>query len=270
MMRAAVAAMVAMLALATQPALAASTTVSSNWSGYAVSGTTYRSVSGSWTQPAANCSSTTASTSSSAFWVGLGGNSTDSSSLEQTGTEADCLADGSIRYSAWYELLPAASVKAPLTVHAGDRISASVNVNGTAVTVKLKNLTTGKSFAKTLRMSDPDISSAEWVAEAPSTTTPGGTAILPLTDFGTVRFTGATATTTGGHTGTISDSAWTATRILLESTSRTGEDPGGPYGGPYTAAEIAATKATPTALTSGGAAFSVTWSQAATGANAGF
>ena len=113
MIRAAVIATVAALALATQPALAASTAVSTNWSGYAVSGTTYKSVSGTWAQPTANCTSTSAATSSSAFWVGLGGNSTTSNALEQTGTEVDCLADGTVRYSAWYELLPAGSVKVP-------------------------------------------------------------------------------------------------------------------------------------------------------------
>ena len=206
MIRAAVIATVAALALATQPALAASTAVSTNWSGYAVSGTTYKSVSGTWAQPTANCTSASAATSSSAFWVGLGGNSATSNALEQTGTEVDCLADGTVRYSAWYKLLPARSVKVPLKIHAGDRISASVKVNGTAVTVSLKNATTAKSFTKTLRMAATDISSAEWIAEAPSTLTPGGTAVLPLTDFGTVSFkhatTGATATptelTTGG------------------------------------------------------------------------
>ena len=268
MIRAAVAATVAALALATQPALAASTAVSTNWSGYAVSGTTYKSVSGTWVQPTANCTSTSAATSSSAFWVGLGGNSTTSNALEQTGTEVDCLANGTVRYSAWYELLPAGSVKVALKIHAGDRISAAVKVNGTAVTVSLKNATTGKSFTKTLRMAAPDISSAEWIAEAPSTLTPGGTAVLPLTDFGTVSFKSAAATSTAGHTGTISDSAWTATKIQLESES-SGRGPGGPYG-PYTADATSGATATPTNLTAAGSAFAVTWSEAATATGPGF
>ena len=53
--------------------------VSSNWSGYAVSGQTFSSVSGSWTQPAATC---TSGSSSAAFWVGLGGNSVASQALD--------------------------------------------------------------------------------------------------------------------------------------------------------------------------------------------
>ena len=53
-------------------------------------------------------------------------------------------------------------------------------------------------------MSNPDISSAEWIAEAPSTCSQGLSSCtpLPLADFGTVQFTSASATTTDGHTGT--------------------------------------------------------------------
>ena len=145
----------------------AATAVSSNWSGYAVTGTTFRSVSGSWVQPAASCTSSTATTTASAFWVGLGGDSSSSKALEQTGTEADCLADGTVRYSAWYELVPASSVRVRLAVAAGDRIAGSVKASGRSVTVELRDLTTGTSFRKTLTMATPDTSSAEWIAEAP-------------------------------------------------------------------------------------------------------
>jgi hypothetical protein len=242
----------------------AATAVSSNWSGYAVSGTTFSTVSGSWTQPAADCSSASSITAS-AFWVGLGGNSETSNALEQTGTEADCNANGTATYSAWYELVPAASVKAPLKVSAGDRISASVRVNGTKVIVQIRNLTTGKSFSKTLRMSAPDIASAEWVAEAPSALTPGGSSILPLTDFGTIRFTNASATSTSGHTGSISDSAWSATRIHLESGAGGGPGSFGPFAG-----QTSGTEAITSALSSGGSTFTVTWRQTTPGPPQGF
>src|SRR4051812_6026851 len=66
--------------------------VSSNWAGYAISGTNlttgaptqYTNVTGSWVQPKANCK---AGESYSAFWVGLGGFSGTSTALEQIGTE---------------------------------------------------------------------------------------------------------------------------------------------------------------------------------------
>jgi hypothetical protein len=257
-MRATAAAAVAVLALASGTAARAATAVSSNWAGYAVSGTTFRTVSGTWTQPAADCSSSTAAQTASAFWVGLGGNSETSNALEQTGTEADCSTGGAARYFAWYELVPAASVKVPLKIAAGDRIAAAVKVSGTSVTVTLRNLTTGKGFMKTLRMASPDVSSAEWIAEAPSALTPGGARILPLTDFGTVRFTGASATSTSGHTGAISDAAWSATRVDLAS--ETG-GPGGPGFGPF-APPNGGVEAVSSALKAGGSAFSVRWSDA--------
>jgi hypothetical protein len=254
-MRRAAAAAVACLALASGTAAKGTPTVSSNWAGYAVSGTTFRAVSGTWTQPAADCSSPTASQTASAFWVGLGGSSEASNALEQTGTEADCSAGGVATYSAWYELVPAASVKTPLKVSAGDKISAAVEVTGTSVAIRLRNLTTGKSFTKALRMAAPDITSAEWIAEAPSAVVPGGTRVIPLTDFGTVHFSSASATSTSGHTGTISDSAWSATRVDL--VSDTG-GPGRPAFGPFAPAN-GGTEAVSSALGAGGRSFSVTW-----------
>jgi hypothetical protein len=68
---------------------------STNWSGYAVTGGRYTSVSASWTQPAVNCSVTP--TGWSSFWVGLDGDT--SNTVEQTGTEADC-SSGPALYSA--------------------------------------------------------------------------------------------------------------------------------------------------------------------------
>jgi hypothetical protein len=241
-------------------ATAAPTVVSSNWAGYVVTGTdattgvaqSFKSVSGTWTQPAANCT-TTSGSAASAFWVGLGGNSETSQSLEQAGTEVDCQANGTAVYSAWYELVPSPSVKVSLKVGAGDKMFGSVKVNGSKVTVVLKNLTRKSSFTKTLTMASPDLSSAEWIAEAPSACTSSGRCqTVPLTNFGTVSFAGAQATTAGGHTGTISDSLWSATAIQLQSQA----------GNPFNrfASQVTATKAVPSALSSGGSAFSVAWS----------
>src|SRR5439155_6992660 len=188
--------------------------VSSNWSGYAVSGQTFSSVSGSWTQPVATC---TSGSSSAAFWVGLGGNSTTSQSLEQIGTSSDCTATGAASYSAWYELVPATSVPIKLKLAAGNKVWASVKVNGSNVTLTIKNLTRKTSFAKTLTMAAPDVSSAEWIAEAPSACdTYGRCRQVALTNFGKVAFTKAFASA-GGHTGTASDPLWTATPIALQS-----------------------------------------------------
>lgn len=58
---------------------------------------TNSSVSASWTQPTATCSR---GDQYAAFWIGIDGYS--SSTVEQTGTEADCVGN-TAEYYAWYE-----------------------------------------------------------------------------------------------------------------------------------------------------------------------
>jgi peptidase A4-like protein len=257
-------------ALGAVPAASAATDVqqatSANWSGYAVGSPSasqkFSSVSGSWVQPTAKCDETQGG-SYSAFWIGLGGSGqTQNPALEQDGTEVDCNADGSASYFAWYELVPAAPVKVDLAIHPGDRISSKVSVSGQQVTMYLSDQTTGQSVTKTLDMpNQADTSSAEWIAEAPSQCAQGVSSCtpLPLTDFGTVQFSGASATTTDGHTGTISDPEWNAAAVSLS--------PGASDDGGFTS-QFASTSsdstagATPSALSSDGSSFSVAWSDA--------
>ena len=78
---------------------------STNWSGYAGTTGTYTSVSASWTQPKGTC---TSGDQYAAFWVGLDGYS--SSTVEQTGSEVDCVGR-TAEYYAWYEMYPGASVE---------------------------------------------------------------------------------------------------------------------------------------------------------------
>jgi len=131
-------------------------------------------------------------------------------------------------------------------------------VNATTVTVSMADVTTGRSITKTLHMSDPDTSSAEWIAEAPSVETGyGGYQITPLADFGKVTFTGASATTAEGHTGAISDSAWSVEKVDLMSSSG---GFGGPPGRRGWAVENTA-EATTSSLSGSGSRFSVTWSE---------
>lgn len=191
---------------------------SQNWSGYVVqssSGQSVSSVSGSWVQPTVKASSDSG-TGYSAYWVGLGGASEQSQALEQVGTAAD-VTGGQTTYYAWYELVPSAEQKLSLVVHPGDHVSGKVTVSGTTVTVSMSDQTTGKSTTKTLQMSNPDTSSAEWIAEAPAAQTSYGSySILPLADFGSVTFTNASATA-GGHTGSLADPSWTVQRVDMAS-----------------------------------------------------
>jgi hypothetical protein len=198
--------------------------VSQNWAGYVVDGTNFSTVSGSWLEPTANC--TSGVSTDSAFWVGLGGSSGQSNALEQTGTEINCSASGQATQWAWYELVPQAPVKLGLAIHSGDKISARVSVSGTSVTIALADDTTGQSVTKTLQMSSPDTSSAEWIAEAPSECDSTLTQCQPLnlTDFGKVNFTDASATA-NGHTGTISDQAWTPSAVEIGDNGAAGAQP---------------------------------------------
>ena len=234
--------------------------ISLNWAGYAISGSSdvvrhFDHVSGNWITPAVTC--TPGSTTYSAFWVGLGGLSQKATGLEQTGTEADCDANGVAHYSAWYELVPAGPVTLKLPIASGDSISAGVTVSGTKVTIHLVDNTSGASVVKHLHLAHPDTTSSEWIAEAPSTCDESGSCTaLPLTDFGTVAFSNASARTAHGITGTISSSKWVAQPIALDELSQPGI--GDRFFGPATLVT-----AVPTILEDAGSSFAVNWAERA-------
>jgi hypothetical protein len=215
--------LVGLLALAAlaSPAAAAETSTSTNWAGYAVmrAGVRFSRVSAAWTIPTVDCSA--GETQWSATWVGLGGYDDDSPALEQIGTEADCDRAGRAHYSSWYELVPDVSHGTRLRARPGDEVSASVTVFGRRVRLRLSNRTTGKAFTRTLNASAIDVTSAEWILEAPSacggTTADDSCQIMPLADFGSLRLSEARALTSGGHSGAISDSAWDAVQIHMRA-----------------------------------------------------
>jgi Peptidase A4 family len=162
----------------------ANAATSTNWSGYAASGGngSYTSVSASWTEPTGICSG---GNQYSSFWVGLDGY--NSGSVEQTGSEVDC-SGRTPQYYSWYEMYPAYPVNFSNTVRPGDVFTASVTFSGGTYTLKLSDTTQGWSHTVKKTGSYAN-SSAEVIAEAPSS----NTGVLPLADFGTVKFTGAMA-----------------------------------------------------------------------------
>ncbi len=162
------------------------TAESTNWSGYAVTGANgaYTSVSASWTEPAATCSSggRRSSAQYAAFWVGLDGYS--SNSVEQTGTDSDC-SGRTPDYYGWYEMYPAYPVYFANTVKPGDSLSASVTFSGTETyTLVLHDVT--QNWTQTVAKNETGLarSSAEVITEAPSS----NFGVLPLADFGTVSY----------------------------------------------------------------------------------
>ncbi|HET9172982.1 MAG TPA: G1 family glutamic endopeptidase [Actinospica sp.] len=196
---------------------------SDNWAGYAATGGNYTSVSSSWVQPSVSCGS---EDTYSSFWVGIDGDGT--SSVEQTGTEADC-SGGQAEYSSWYEMYPANPVNYSDDVEPGDSFTASVTTDGSGnFTLTLTDNTQGWNETTTQSSTTAQDGSAEVIAEAPYSN-----GVLPLSDFGEVDFTGATAN--GSPIGDASP-----TQINLVSDGGT-------------------TEATTSSLDSSGEDFSVTW-----------
>jgi hypothetical protein len=252
------------LPLGASPAAAASTTTSSNWAGYAAlrPGVRFRSVSATWVVPTLTC--TAGRRTYSANWVGLGGWSRTSQALEQVGTDADCASSGRAAYSAWYELLPDVAHDVRLTVRPGDTIAASVAVVGHVVRMRLVNRSRGTAVVRRVRAAAVDVSSAEWIVEAPALCTGDSSSdsacqTLPLANFGTTAFSHARVRTVGGHVGAISDPAWSTTAVSLVADAPR-------FAGPQAAADSAGGgQATPGALDAAGDAFGVTYREATGG-----
>jgi hypothetical protein len=240
------------IALAAAPAAVADGNASANWAGYAAHGANFRLVSAHWRQPKATC--VAGKTTYSAMWVGLGGYNLSSSAVEQVGTELDCNPSGHTVSSAWYEVVPQPSHPIPIQVRPGDQVAASVQFAGGAVILALSDLTRHRSFQRTIYPSGVDVSSAEWILEAPSACIVGTSACrtLPLTNFGQATFWRAHAAAIGGPIGTISQGPWVHTRITLQPGGQqfATNNPGG--GTPYGTAR-------PSALGPSGAAFKVTY-----------
>jgi hypothetical protein len=215
---------------------------STNWSGYAVTGTSFTKALGSWVVPTVNCTKTP--NTYAAFWVGIDGWTSDS--VEQTGTDSDC--DGkTASYYAWYEFYPNPSYEiTSVGISPGNKISASVTYSGSKFTITLTNESTGKSYSKSSTVSGAQRSSAEWIAEAPCCTNRGG--ILPLSDFGTVDFgadysgvSGTNDATDSSVSGPISSFGGSVYESIMENGS------------------TGANEAVPSGLSSDGSSFTVQW-----------
>jgi hypothetical protein len=171
---------------------------STNWSGYADTGSGFTKVTASWTEPSASCGS---ATSLAAFWVGIDGFTSDS--VEQDGTLIEC-DGGTPSYFTWWEMYPSNDVQVVGdTLAPGDSISASVIRSGTSYKLTVTDSThPANSFSTTQSCSDCANSSAEWIAEAPSSTS----GVEPLSDFGVFHLGAATVATTS-KSGVISSFA---------------------------------------------------------------
>ena len=222
-------------------------TVSYNtiWAGYAVTGTDFTYVQGSWIVAAVDCTKTPKTDSSE--WVGIDGWS--SNTVEQIGTDADCLGDTPYYY-VWYEFYPLNTIAiTDVSIAAGDKFSASVTYEGNnEYLVAITNETTGQGFSKEVEFTGaygsgvPMRNSAEWIEEMDG---------AKLSDFDVDSFgTLYTGVNSGMDEATDSSIAGPITDFgsaVQESIStRNGTD------------KSKAT-AVPSALAADGASFTVTW-----------
>jgi hypothetical protein len=234
------------------PSALADSTRSANWAGYAAHGShvSFHRVFGAWRQPAARCTAGTPTYSS--VWVGLGGYSQNSPALEQIGSEADCRASGQVVSSVWYELVPAPSRNIKMTVAPGDYLTASVTVQGNDVRLQIDDVTRRTSFQRSVHVNPLDVSSAEWIVEAPSECSSNASCQeLALANFGSAQFSRATVVRTGGYHGSIVDRHWTTTKITLAANARQ-----------FISNPATSATASPSTLTAGGSAFTVTYASA--------
>ena len=211
-----------------------------NWAGYAATGSTFTSVTGVWTVPSAHCPAN--KSQQAAFWVGIDGYSASDPTVQQIGTDSDCTKGkgkraGGPSYYAWFQMFPSPNFPLPQSsypVAPGESITASVSAYGPDDLLRITDI--GKWSFSTVQKSSitPSNSSAEWITEAPSSCRGSKCTVLPLSDFGSLGFGGATA---NGK----AVSSFTVERLNM--TNKSGKQ----------------VKAFPSSLTVGGTAFSVYW-----------
>ena len=167
-----------------------------NWSGYAITGQTYTSITGSWIVPAAGKTQRTFDFSSD--WIGIDG--FNNGDLIQTGTGSDYYT-GLARYRAWWQILPAGETPiSSMVVSAGDVMTASVvktDSTNNLWTITINDVSRSESYSTVQTYTGP-LSSAEWIVEAP---TVSSGAIAPLSHYGTTAFDPGTVN--GGSPGLV-------------------------------------------------------------------
>ena len=166
---------------------------SSNWSGYAITGGPYTSITGSWN--VAGVSRSLRATYSST-WIGIDG--FNDSNLIQTGTEADYY-NGSAHYNAWWEILPAAETPiSTISVSPGDVMTANIHqMSSSTWTITITDISKNQSFSTTQTYKG-QLASAEWIEEAPSL----GGRIATLGQYGS-PLTIDPGTVNGGNPGLV-------------------------------------------------------------------
>jgi hypothetical protein len=225
---------------ASAPITSVGTDTSLNWAGYVATSGAFTSVGANWAVPTAT--GTNSNLSADATWVGIGGIS--SADLIQAGTQT-VIQGGVPSYQAWYELLPAASVQVPLTVHPGDAMTISIAEQASSTwEISFGDASTGQSYQASVPYSS-SLSSAEWIEEMPS----DARNFVALDNFGTVSFTGAFAVQNGTQMTPSALGAQPMTMITSAGQALASPSSLGPDGASFTVTRSAAVASTVPATT---------------------
>jgi hypothetical protein len=237
--------------------------VSPNWSGYVAMGSqsdpiSFSSVTGTWTVPTASCTPGSGPSSSTA-WVGLGGYTTKYQ--EEVGTDTNCNSAGQPVYYAWFELVPYIAYKIKEKLLPGDTVTGLVKSLSIAlVELQVTDQTQGWTWTRNITFSMQDISTADWIVEAPVTCLSYVCSEANLANFGSVGMTAISATTSAGETGTLTDSNWTVLPIQLVPGTVLVPNLNPEAPGPAETGKASSPAgATPGAVSPDGSSFSITW-----------
>jgi hypothetical protein len=221
-----------------------------NWAGYVVANFSnpqpvVTMVNASWIVQNVSCSKKGSTYSSQ--WVGIGGYFSNDSSLIQVGTESDCI-NGKAKYGAWYELLPNAETPISMSVSPGHKILATIYlVPNTANewNITIKNENTGKTFSILVNYTSSKLS-GEWIEERPALCTGAVCRLTTLANFGKAYY---------GHdyTGMLQ----TEFATVAGTTAQIGALP---YENITMVSNSGSVLASPSALSSDGTSFFVTYS----------
>ncbi|GJE98823.1 peptidase A4 family-domain-containing protein [Phanerochaete sordida] len=174
---------------------------SSNWAGGVLSaaGGTWKSVTATFTVPTPKEPAGASGTHAASVWVGIDGD-TCGTAILQTGIDL-YVSGTSVGFDAWYEWYPDYAYDfSGISFGPGDSVTVTVTASskttGTAVvTNNSRHQSVSKALSSSASLCEQD---AEWIVEDFSES--GG--LVPFANFGTVTFTGASATNAaGGHVG---------------------------------------------------------------------
>lgn len=174
---------------------------SSNWAGAVLVGSGYKSVTGTIVVPTPKTPSGGSSRTeyAASAWVGIDGDTCETAILQ---TGVDFYVQGSsVSYDAWYEWYPDYAYDfSGISISAGNTIKMTVTATSTgAGSAVIENVSTGKTVTHTFSGESNKLceTNAEWIVEDFES----GNSLVPFANFGTVTFTGASATTSSGSVG---------------------------------------------------------------------